>query len=148
MKAVFRNTACEVAFEIRHRRGGTFLRMARNAVRIASDEYGVVVFGILINQPVPHKCCQHIAVYESLTDKIPVYTAHIGVLWRQCERQSFFLPWLAFRPTQLSSRIASKQTANGFGIGKSIKLPHEIDGTATDLFILAVPFTAVDGDFA
>ena len=148
MKAVFRNTACEVAFEIRHRRGGTLLRMARNAVRIASDEHGVVVFGILINQPVPHKSCQHIAVYETLTDKIPVYAAHIGVLGRQCERRSCFLPRLAFRPAQFSSRVASKQTADGFGIGKSVKLPHEIDGAATDLFILAVPFTAVDGDFA
>ena len=148
MKAVFRNTACEVAFEVRHRRGGTLLRMARNAVRIVSDEYGVVVFDILINQPVAHKSCQHIAVYESLTDKIPVYAAHIGVLRRQCERQSFFLPWLAFRPTQFSSRVASKQTADGFGIGKSVKLSHEIDGTAADLLVLAVPFTAVDGDFA
>ena len=148
MKAVFRNTACEVAFEIRHRRGGTLLRMARNAVRIASDEHGVVVFGILINQPVPHECCQHISVYETLTDKISVYTAHIGVLRRQCERRSFFLPWLAFRPAQFRSCVASKQAADGFGIGKSVKLPHEIDGTTADLFVLAVPFTAVDGDFA
>ena len=51
-------------------------------------------------------------------------------------------------PAQFSSRVASKQAADGFGIGKSVKLPHEIDGTATDLFVLAVPFTAVDGDFA
>ena len=148
MKAVFCNTACEVAFEIRHRRGGTLLRMARNAVRIVSDEHSVVVFGILINQPVPHKSCQHIAVYETLTDKIPVYTAHIGVLRRQCERQSCFLPWLVIRATQFRSCVASKQAADGFGIGKSVKLPHEIDGTTTDLFVLAVPFTAVDGDFA
>ena len=148
MKAVFRNTACEVAFEIRHRRGGAFLRMARNSVRIVSNEHGVVIFGILINQPVAHKSCQHIAIYETLTDKIPVYAAHIGVLRRQCEWRSFFLPRLAFRPTQFSSRVVSKQTADGFGIGKSVELPHEIDGTATDLFILAVPFTAVDGDFA
>lgn len=117
MKAVFRDTAVQISFEIGFGRGCPPLRVDGYSFGILSYEDGVVVLCVLIDKSVFYKPIDNLTVDQSFVYQVTVYSAHIRISFGQFERFLFLCLGWFFLSDCFRVDIVSKQTPDGVGIG-------------------------------
>ena len=144
MKAVFRNTAVQISFEIELCRGSTFVSMDDFSVLVFANKNSIVMLGIFIDESVLGKAIDDLTVYQSFIHQIAVHPSHICMLFGEFK---WFLG-LDYRRLSLADDfftcVASEQTSDGIGIGQPEKLLNEIDCTATNEFVLTEPLASTN----
>ncbi|MPM28369.1 hypothetical protein SDC9_74891 [bioreactor metagenome] len=123
--------------------GAALVRMPGNAVFIKADEHSVVIFLILVDQPLMGEERQRVPAYEPLLDQIGKYAAHVVVGVRQSE-------FLSGRRRALGGLVPfhagfiPQQERHRFGEAQSVEFLHEVDGEAAFLTGVPVPLISPD----
>ena len=145
MEAVTGIAAFRIAFVGTLASCSSFVCVSGNAVFIVADKDGVVVIGGFIDHSLMHKGVQHLPVYPSAVKQIRIYSPHIFILRRQFKRLFRFL-FYRFGSLNCAAVIA-EQEIDGLRKVHVIKSTDEVNGVATDAFILMKPQISSDRNF-
>ena len=112
---------------------------------ILSDEHGVVILLILIDQPRPYKGVEHLTVNEALFQQIGVQAAHLTASGRLDEFlfRFFFFGGRRFIDPAL---LTAQQTGDCFRIVKSEIVLHKGNGAAALFGGMIIPLVATNRD--
>jgi hypothetical protein len=123
--------------------GAALVRVPGSAVFIKADEHGVVIFLILVDQPLMGEERQHVPVYEPLLEQIRKHAAHVVI----CVRQGEFL---SGRRRALGGLVPfhagfiPKQKGHRFREAHAVEFLHKINGETA--FLTGVPVPSVSPD--
>ena len=109
--------------------------MSRVTVFVCADEDGVVVLGILVDQPAVGEVIYNVPVDAPLFYEVGIDPPHIFVRRRKFER--LILPPSIFAD-RYNRRVAPQQEVDRVGIIQTVMFSHEIYRRAAFLLILVI----------
>ena len=120
----------------------SFVCVSGNAFFIVADKDGVVVVCGFVDHSFMHEGGQHLPVYSSVVKQIGIHTPHIIIFRRKGERLwRLSLDRLGLRKC---AAVIAEQKIDGLRKVHVIKSADEVNGVATDAFILMKPQISSD----
>ena len=113
------------------------MRLTRNAVFIHAYKHCVMVFRIIVNQPLLRKMRDNIAIDKSFLDEVGINTMHIFIGFRQAKFLWSCLCHSCFRRTLGNRCNASSQQLVHCDLKiHAVKIPHEFNCAASNLILV------------
>ena len=116
------------------------------SVFIQPDKHAVVVWVVLIEQLLLHKCRDHIPVDAPVFGEIGIHPAHSQVRLRQGKGFWLLRLRLLLCNGNDALSVSAQQYGHRFGIGLVVELLHEADGVAAPPRSMIIPPIATHSD--